>query len=125
MVALSQIEAGTPCAVDTLDRIEGRTAWKLPEAFRDFANSHGDAFVGGSLGQNPVLCFLDLATDLARFDEYLEVGTVPFARCDMGGIYGMKSDGTVWYLLVHLGEVTLGQVAASFDEFLEGIEIEE
>ena len=130
--ASPNIEPAKPCSERALDALEVRVGRSLPTSLREFATRYGGAFVGGSIdgaGRYSVLGFLDLErvdqTEGAYLDEYLEVGALPFARCDLGGIYLLKADNTVWFRLYHAGKTTLEKVSESFEDFLTRIEIED
>jgi hypothetical protein len=96
----------------------------LPADLRSFAKELGNAFIGGAVDGNEsysVLGYLDLREIAADQDsveeEYIEVGILPFARCELGGWYLLEADGTIWFRLVYLGKVILEKVAESYSEF--------
>ncbi|WP_226698795.1 SMI1/KNR4 family protein [Qipengyuania gaetbuli] len=128
----TNIEPAKPCSERALNALEFRVGRSLPTSLREFATRYGGAFIGGSVdgaGRYSVLGFLDLEridqTEGAYLDEYLEVGALPFARCELGGIYLLKADNSIWFRLNHAGKTTLEKVSESFEDFLNRIETEE
>ena len=127
-----RFEAGESASEAELSVLESRLGWELPADLRSLANELGDAFVCGALDGNDrysILSFLDLrqiaAADDWLAEEYIEAGILPFARCELGGLYLLEKDGKVRFRLVYSGETILETVAESYDEFERRIVVQD
>ena len=126
---MSAIESGPPFANSEIALIERTLRRRLPDSYRRFVMEHGGAFVGGSLdggNEYSVLAFDSAAQINHSFKllpEYSDDGMLIFAHCELGGIYVINRDDSIWYRVVWSGKVTSLQVANSFEEFRDRIVI--
>jgi hypothetical protein len=114
-----------------IERVLGRP---LPKDYREFVKEYGGAFVGGLIDGSkdlPILAFFGAGEDggvlgqLRSYTDLRDDSMLPFADCELGNLYVLTPENTVYYINYYGGKTTVQKVADSFQDFVARIVPEE
>ena len=111
-----------------IERLIGR---ELPEDYRKFAKEYGGCLVDGEVDGSAKFgidafykahAYTKQGGDVPEWDEYREIGALPFAKCILGNLYVLTNENEVHYVNYYGGETTTQKLATSFGDFISRIE---
>ena len=117
---------------DILD-IESALGRKLPEDYCAFVKEYGGAFISGEIdGEYSIDRFDGAAAyrkgsiSVSEWEEYCEIGALPFASCILGNAFVLTAGNAVHYVDYYGNSwgrgTTTHKLADSFSDFLSRIE---
>ncbi|WP_367871861.1 SMI1/KNR4 family protein [Luteolibacter sp. Populi] len=123
----SQIEPDGPFSESYVQAVENALGRKLPDDYRQFVKKYGGAFVGGSLGDFSILGFFDgdendgILSVLESHDDLRDDGVLPIADDELGNLYVMNKQNSIYYINYYGGGPSVERVAESFQDFIDRI----
>lgn len=121
-----------PFTDQDIHRIEELLGRKLPDDYCKFVREYGGARVHGIVDGSedfPIDSFNEAAQfnisapNLPEWEEYREIGALPFASCLLGNIWVLTIENEVFYIDYYTGETKIHKVADSFGDFISRISL--
>lgn len=126
-----EFENPTPFTEQDIVEIERLLGRELPEDYRRFAKEYGGCLVDGEvdgLAEFAIDVFYQAHAytnkggGVPEWEEYQEIGALPFAHCIMGNLFVLTNDNAVHYVNYYGGKTTTQKLAISFGDFISRIQ---
>ena len=120
----------TPCTEQDILDIEGWLGRELPEDYQKFAKEYGGCFVDGEFDGSedlPIDVFYKASAYRSKaivpeWQEYKEIGALPFAKCLMGNVFVLTKNNAVHHVNYYGGKTDTEKLTTSFGDFISRIQ---
>ncbi|QNA82919.1 SMI1/KNR4 family protein [Sphingomonas sp. So64.6b] len=125
-----RFESGSQFSESEISEIERVLGRNLPNDYCEFVKEYGGAFVGGLVDGSqdlPILKFFSAGHDggildeLDKYNDLKKENILPFARDELGNIYVLNGQNSVYYINYYGGKTTSQKVAINFKNFVSRI----
>ena len=129
-----RFEPAAPFSQAEISEIERELGRELPNDYCEFIKENGGAFVGGLIdgaADLPILTFFGvdgnkgLLSKLRAYPDLRKDSVLPIAGCELGNLYVITQENTVFYINYYGGKATVRKISNSFQDFLARIVVQD
>lgn len=126
-----KFEDCTPFTDQDILNIEGLLGRELPDDYRNFVKEYGGCFIAGEVDGSDgfsidkfykAQAYTTKGGGVPEWEEYQDIGALPFAKCIMGNVFVMTKNNAIHYVNYYGGKTTTQKIADSFGDFISRVE---